>query len=227
MTSLFELPVPSLPIQGNDHSFPVGRIFCVGQNYEAHAREMGAVKRSPPFFFAKPAQALLTENGRIPYPPRTEDLHHEVELVVALDRGGRNLDPEQAAEAVYAYGVGVDFTRRDVQAESKKKGRPWDTAKGFEHSAPVSALVPRSATGRLTGGAISLAVNGETRQQGDLQDMIWNVEEIIAELSTWFCLQAGDLIFTGTPAGVSAVVPGDELLARIEPVGELSLRISG
>lgn len=226
MSYLFDLPVPALDIRGSDRRFPVGRVFCVGRNYEAHAREMGSSERAAPFFFAKPASAVMFTNDCIPYPPRTNDLHHEVELVVAVDRGGRDLSPEQAAEAVYAYAVGVDFTRRDVQAEAKNKGRPWDTAKGFEHSAPVSALVPRRETGRLGSGGINLAVNGELRQQGDLRDMIWNVEEIIAELSTWFELQAGDLIFTGTPAGVSAVRPGDEVLARIDGVAELSLRIT-
>jgi fumarylpyruvate hydrolase len=222
MTNLFELTPPSLPIKGTDTRFPINRVFCVGRNYAEHAREMGAdPSREAPFFFSKPACAVYVPDGEVPYPPRTKDLHHEGELVVALHKGGSNLDLQQAREAVFGYAVGVDFTRRDLQADAKKLGRPWDVSKGFDASGPVSALVPVSETGWLDRGSISLAVNGAQRQQGDLSDMIWKVDEIIAELSTYFTLQAGDVIFTGTPAGVSAVHTGDEVEVHIQTVGEL------
>jgi fumarylpyruvate hydrolase len=222
MTNLFELTPPCLPIKGTDTRFPINRVFCVGRNYAEHAREMGAdPSREAPFFFSKPACAVYVPDGKVPYPPRTQDLHHEGELVVALHKGGSNLNQQQAREAVYGYAAGVDFTRRDLQAEAKKLGRPWDVSKGFDASGPVSALVPVSETGWLEKGTISLAVNGVQRQQGDLSDMIWKVDEIIMELSTYYTLQPGDLIFTGTPAGVSAVHTGDEVEVLIQTVGEL------
>lgn len=183
---------------------------------------MGAdPSREAPFFFSKPASAVWLPDGEVPYPPRTTDLHHEAELVVALNRGGLSLTLAAARECVFAYGVGIDFTRRDLQAEAKKLGRPWDTAKGFDASGPVSELVTLEDCGWLDKGAISLSLNGEPRQRGDLSDMIWKVDEIIAELSTYYTLQAGDIIFTGTPAGVGAVNKGDVVLATIAGVGQL------
>lgn len=222
MNYTFENRSVVLPVQGSSALFPVNRVYCVGRNYADHAREMGAdPEREAPFFFSKPADAVFVPDGKVPYPTRTRDLHHEVELVVALHKGGDAMTPAQAREAVYAYAVGIDFTRRDLQAEAKKQGRPWDTAKGFDFSGPVTALVPVATTGWLSGGAISLSLNGQPKQQGDLADLIWKVEEIIAELSTYYTLKAGDLIFTGTPAGVGAVQRGDQVDASIETVGRL------
>ena len=226
MKYVFDLTPPYLPVKESDLRFPVNRVFCVGRNYAEHAREMGAdPTREAPFFFSKPACAVFVPQGSVPYPPRTADLHHEGELVVALHSGGSNLTPAQARQTVYGYAVGVDFTRRDLQGDAKKLGRPWDVSKGFDASGPVSALVPLAETGWLDRGSISLAVNGQQRQRGDLSDMIWKVDEIIAELSTYFTLQPGDVIFTGTPAGVSAVERGDEVNVSIESVGELNFRM--
>lgn len=226
MKTVFDLPAVTLPVSGRDARFPVGRVFCVGRNYAEHAKEMGAdPSREAPFFFSKPASAVWVPDGEVPYPPRTADLHHEAELVVALHRGGQSLTPTAARECVYAYGVGIDFTRRDLQAEAKKQGRPWDTAKGFDASGPVSELVAIDDCGWLDKGAIALTLNDEPRQRGDLSDMIWKVDEIIAELSTYYTLQAGDIIFTGTPAGVGAVERGDVVQASIEGVGRLEFRM--
>jgi fumarylpyruvate hydrolase len=212
----------SLEIQGLEQRFPVRRIFCVGRNYAEHSREMGGdPARETPFFFTKPASAIVANNAVIAYPARTANLHHEIELVVALNQPASAISVERARECVYGYAVGNDLTRRDLQGEAKQAGRPWDTGKGFDNSAPVSALVPRSQCGWLASGAISLSVNGELRQSGDLSQMIWSVEEIIAELSTLFSLHPGDLIFTGTPAGVGAVGPGDVMEGRIDCVGRL------
>jgi fumarylpyruvate hydrolase len=220
--TIFELAQPALPIVGTDQQFPINRVFCVGRNYAEHAKEMGAdPSREAPFFFSKPACAVYVPSSEVPYPPRTRDLHHEGELVVALHKGGSNLTLQQAREAVYAYAAGVDFTRRDLQGEAKKQGRPWDVSKGFDASGPVSPLVPKTQTGWLEKGSIALSVNEQQRQQGDLSDMIWKVDEIIAELSTYYALQPGDVIFTGTPAGVSAVERGDEVSVTIAGVGEL------
>jgi fumarylpyruvate hydrolase len=213
-----------IPVEGSDALFPVHRIYCVGRNYREHAREMGASLREPPFFFSKPQDAVCIDNV-IPYPPVTSDLHHEVELVVALASGGHDLFLESSLSAVYGYAVGVDLTRRDLQAEAKKKGRPWTIAKGFDHSAPVSGIRPVSDGGHPSGGAISLSVNGELRQSGAIGDMTWSVPEIISELSRYFELQPGDLIFTGTPAGVAALQPGDRVHAAIDAVGELSFEM--
>ena len=225
MNYLFELELPSLPMQGTDSRFPINRVFCVGRNYEDHAREMGGDVREPPFFFSKPATAVFVPNEHVPYPSRTDDFHHEVELVVALGSGGRGLTAEQARDCVLGYAVGVDFTRRDLQLDAKQHGRPWDVAKGFDASGPVSALISRETTGWLTQGRIALSVNGELRQQGNLASMIWAVDEIIAELSTYYTLQPGDVIFTGTPAGVSAVVPGDRIEAAIDGVGRIAFKV--
>jgi len=216
----------SVAVEGTADRFPVRRIFCVARNYAAHAREMGMDEREPPFFFCKPADAV-TENGSvIPFPSRTQNFHHEVELVVALKSGGSNINVGDAASHVFGCAVGLDLTRRDLQAESRDKGRPWDTAKAFDHSAPVTAIKPLSDTGLPESGAITLSVNGLLRQQGDLRDMIWSVPEIIAELSGYFELQAGDLIFTGTPSGVGAIEPGDELEGIIEGLGGLAVSFS-
>lgn len=222
MKTIFELKQVTLAVQGDAAQFPVNRVYCVGRNYAEHAKEMGAdPSREAPFFFGKPADAVFVPDGKVPYPTRTKDLHHEVELVVALHKGGSSLTLEQAREAVYAYGVGIDFTRRDLQADAKKQGRPWDTAKGFDFSGPVSVLIPVSKTGWLAKGAITLSLNGQPKQRGDLSDLIWKVDEIIAELSTYYTLKAGDVIFTGTPAGVGAANQGDEVDAAIEGVGRL------
>lgn len=229
MKLLFEREQAVVPVLGMDALFPVRRIYCVGRNYAAHAREMGAnpdnLEKEAPFFFSKPADAVLNEGNRIPYPSRTADLHHEVELVLALGKGGRNLTLQQAEEAIFGYAVGIDFTRRDMQAEAKRQGRPWDTAKGFDHSAPVSTITPVAAAGNINTAQISLRVNGECRQQGNISDLIWNIGEVIAELSTYYWLNAGDLIFTGTPAGVAAVLPGDQMLATVEGLQPLQLEI--
>ena len=219
-------PVVSLPVAGTLARFPVGRIFCVGRNYAEHAREMGHdPDKAPPFFFMKPATALLTDGADMPYPAATADMHHEVELVVALGRGGSNVTSATALDLVYGYAVGLDMTRRDLQAEAKKLGRPWETAKAFDHSAPCSAIQPVERIDHPATGTIELKVNGQLRQRGDLADMIWNVPDTIAWLSTLFALQPGDLIYTGTPAGVAAVQRGDRLDAAIDHVGELSVRI--
>ncbi len=209
-------PTPvTLPVVGSDDVFPVGRLFCVGRNYAAHAREMGASDREPPFFFMKPASAVLPGGGTLPYPPQTNDLHHEIELVVALGEGG----------SVFGYGVGLDLTRRDVQGEAKKAGKPWDMGKVFDNAAPVSALVPAAAVPSVDAGRIALSVNGEVRQHGDLAEMIWTVPEIIAELSRFITLAPGDLIFTGTPAGVGPIQRGDRLEGMVAGVGSLLVTV--
>lgn len=217
-------PYPRVPVQGSTDPFPVRRIYCVGRNYADHAREMGAdPNREPPFFFGKPQDAVVPGGGEVPYPPATDNLHHEVELVVALGAGGREASPETARAWIYGYAVGLDLTRRDLQARAKDKGQPWDMAKGFDHSAPISALVPAEVIGHPETGGIWLSVNGETRQQGDLADMIWGVPEVIAHLSRLVALAPGDLIFTGTPAGVGAITRGDRIRCGIQGVGELEI----
>lgn len=218
-----------LAVVGTDAVFPVRRVYCVGRNYAEHAREMGETGREDPFFFAKPADAIMNvadgQTGVMPYPSRTQNLHHEVELVVALSQGGRDLTPEQAAACIWGYAIGLDMTRRDLQGEAKKAGRPWETGKGFDHAAPIGPLHPATQTGVLSSGSISLSVNAAPRQQGDLSDMIWSVPEALAYLSTLFELKAGDLVFTGTPAGVGAVKSGDLISASIVGLGTLQVRI--
>jgi fumarylpyruvate hydrolase len=213
------LQVPMIAIAQSDARFPVRRIFCVGQNYADHAREMGAdPDRQPPFFFSKPADAVLASGQRVPFPTRTANLQHEVELVVALGGGGGGVAPAAAPSMIFGHAVGIDLTRRDLQAEAKKAGRPWDMAKGFDHSAPLGPLTRGLPPRR---GAITLTVDGELRQAGDLAEMIWSVADIIATLSTYVTLAAGDLIFTGTPAGVGPIQRGEKLrgvIAGIEPV---------
>jgi fumarylpyruvate hydrolase len=220
-------PQPSVVISGSDAVFPVHRIYCVGRNYAAHAREMGSdPNREPPFFFEKPANAIVPNDSTIPYPMRTNELHHEIELVVALAKGGSRVSVDAALDLVFGYAVGNDLTRRDLQSEARQQGRPWTTAKGFDRSAVISAIHPASVIGHPTAGRIWLNVNGELRQQGDLSELIWNVPEIIAELSTLFELAPGDLIYTGTPAGVGAVKPGDRLEGGIDGVDELVTTIA-
>ncbi len=218
--------MPSLPVTGRDEVIPIRRIYCVGRNYAAHAVEMGSdPDREPPFFFAKPADAIVAGGGKIPYPPLTEDLQHEMELVVVLGSGGRDIPMEQAFDHVFGYAAGLDMTRRDLQAEAKKTGRPWDMGKGFDYSAPCSPVRPASEIGHPAEGAIWLKVNGATRQSGDLNQQIWKVEEAIAYLSRFVALAAGDLIFTGTPAGVGPVVRGDRLEGHIDRVGDISVLV--
>ena len=215
----------ALPVAGSDALFPVHRLYCVGRNYAAHAREMGNDEREPPFFFAKPADALVLDGRDAPFPPATKNLHHEVELVVALKSGGRDIPVEKALDCVFGYGVGIDLTRRDLQDVAKKMGRPWDMAKGFDASAPCSALRPAAEVARPDDARILLKVNGEIRQDGNVRDMIWNVPETIAYLSGLVELKPGDLIFTGTPEGVAAVQKGDLLEASVEGVGSLKVRL--
>lgn len=225
MTSaLFTLAQPVVPILGQDNVYPVRRVFCVGRNYAGHAREMGSdPNREPPFYFSKSADSLVPGGGTIPYAPGTSNLHHEIELVVALGKTVFQATPEQAAGAVYGHAVGLDMTRRDLQNAAKDIGRPWDLGKSFEFSAPITALVPSSTP--MGAGAISLEVNGQTRQKGDLNEMIWSVPEVIAHLSQFYHLGLGDLIYTGTPEGVSAVKPGDTLVGRIDGLPELAVTI--
>ena len=227
MDYVIEVPKQvSLPVQGSAQHFPVARIFCVGRNYAEHAREMGHdPNREPPFFFMKPATAIVAGDGEFPYPSLIQDVHHELELVVALGKGGRQIAEADALSHVYGYAVGLDMTRRDLQGEAKKMGRPWDTGKAFDFSAPCSAIVPASSIGHPSKGAVVLEVNGEIRQRGDLQDLIWNIPETIAYLSTLFCLMPGDLIYSGTPAGVGPVKPGDVMKGSVEGVGHLVSKV--
>ena len=215
---------PSVAVEGSAARFPVRRVFCVGRNYAAHAREMGSdPSREPPFFFTKPADAVVPASGTLPYPPMTQDLHHEVELVVALGAGGADVPVEDALALVWGYGVGLDLTRRDLQAAAKDAGRPWDMAKGFDASAPCSALRPASETGHPAQGRIWLEVNGQVKQQGDLNEMIWPVADVISYLSRFVRLEAGDLIYSGTPSGVGALQPGDRVRGGVDGVGTFEL----
>ena len=225
-------PVPRIPVRGRDQTFPVRRIYCVGRNFADHAREMGATvaaspaERGTPVFFCKPADAIVLD-GVVPYPRGTRDLHHEVELVVALgsDAPDGVLDPAAAASLIFGYAVGLDLTRRDLQGEAKTKGLPWDTGKAFDHSAPVSEVVPAAEVGDLGARALRLAINGQVKQQGRLDDLVWSVPDILHELSKLFALKAGDLVFMGTPAGVGPLQRGDAYLATLEGVAELGGRI--
>ena len=226
MSRLFDLPAPEVAIAGGG-AFPVRRIVCVGRNYAEHAREMGGnPEREPPFFFSKPADALVPGEATIPFPARTANLHHEIELTVAIGKGGANIPVAEALSHVFGYGVGNDLTRRDLQAEAKAAGRPWDMAKGFDDSAVASLIVPAAQIGHPTEARIWLSVNGAIRQDGNIADMVWNVPEVIAELSTYIRLQPGDLIYTGTPAGVGAIRPGDLIEGGVDGIGTIVTRFT-
>ena len=229
MSYVFTPPaVVAVPVAGGGE-YPVHRIYCVGRNYAEHAQEMGFTGREPPFFFMKPADAVVAvadgETGAIDYPPLTANLHHEIELVIAIGTGGSGIKAAHAADHIWGYAVGLDMTRRDLQNDMKKQGRPWCIGKAFDQSAPIGAVHAKSSTGELTAGAITVAVNGTVKQTGDLKDLIWNVNETIEHLSAAWTLQPGDLIFTGTPAGVAAVVRGDLMEGAIDGLGTLKVRV--
>ena len=216
----------SVGVVGESARYPVRRIYCVGRNYAEHAREMGHdPDRELPFFFQKNPDNLVLDNKDFPYPTMTSNLHHEIELVVAMGQGGRDIQAANALAHVYGYALGIDLTRRDLQNEAKKTGRPWEIGKAFEHSAPMTDITPATKSGHLSMGAIWLKVNGEVRQQSDLTQLIWNIPEIIAHLSAIFELRAGDLIMTGTPAGVAAVKPGDVMEGYCEGVGTIITKV--
>jgi fumarylpyruvate hydrolase len=232
MSLVFAAPAPVLvPVAGGPGAgqMPVHRIYCVGRNYAEHAQEMGFTGREPPFFFMKPADGVVPvadgETGAIDYPTLTKNLHHEIELVVAIGTGGRHIAAADAQKHIFGYAVGLDMTRRDLQNEMKKQGRPWCIGKAFEQSAPIGPIVPKAKAGELLSGAITLSVNGEVRQKGDLKDLIWSVAETIEQLSAAWTLAPGDLIFTGTPAGVGAVASGDLMEGAIEGLGSLKVRV--
>lgn len=214
---------PTLPVKGSKSVFPVRRVYCIGRNYAEHAREMGHdPDRDPPFFFQKNADNIIT-NGRFKYPVMTEDVHHEVEMIVGLKSGGKSISVADANNHVFGYGIGFDMTRRDLQQQAKNMGRPWEVGKAFEQSAPCGALIPIEKTGVIDKGSIKLSVNGDIRQDSDLAAMIWSVPEMISILSEYFELAAGDLIMSGTPAGVNSVMPGDKMTGFIEGLGELTI----
>jgi fumarylpyruvate hydrolase len=225
-STVIPLPIQTLlPVEGTEAKFPVRRVYCVGRNYADHAMEMGHdPSREPPFFFQKNPDNL-SPSGDFPYPPLSSDVHHEVELVIALKSGGADIPLDAALDCIYGYGVGIDFTRRDLQGEAKKAGRPWEVGKAFEHSAPVSALIPAEKLGHPGRGAIWLDVNGRRAQQGDLAQMIWKIPEVVAELSRLFTLAPGDVIMTGTPAGVGPVRKGDRITCGVDGVATLSLSV--
>jgi fumarylpyruvate hydrolase len=227
MTDFVIAPPPqaAIAVSGDSQMFPVRRIWCVGRNYLEHVREMGNDERAPPFFFAKHADMIAPDGATIPYPPITKDFHHEVELVVALKSGGLHISADKALDCVWGYGCGIDLTRRDLQIASRKKEQPWEIGKSFDHSAPCGALAPASKIGHPANGKIWLSVNGTQKQTGDLSEMIWNVPEIIAKLSMQVELAAGDIIMTGTPAGVAALSPGDTIACGIDGIGTLSVTI--
>ncbi len=220
----------AIPVKGTDQLFPVTRIYCVGRNYVAHAQEIGFTGREPPFFFMKPADSLVIvadgQTGKVHYPRLTNDLQHEIELVACIGKGGRNIPAAEAMHHIYGYAVGLDMTRRDLQGEQKKLGRPWCIGKGFDESAPISHIVPASKAGDVAHASISLSVNGTLRQSSNLDKLIWSMAEIIEHLSAAWDLQAGDLIYTGTPEGVAAVVRGDTLAGSVAGVGELKINIA-
>jgi fumarylpyruvate hydrolase len=230
MSYAFEpTPVVSVPVVGKAERFPVHRIYCVGRNYEEHAKEMGFTGREPPFFFMKPADAALVvnagETGDMPYPSLTKNLHHEIELVVAIGKSGKNIKASDALSHVYGYAVGLDMTRRDLQNDMKKQGRPWCIGKGFDHSAPIGPITPAALAGDVANAEIYVQVNGEDRQRSTTSQLIWNIAETIEHLSAAWELQAGDLIYTGTPEGVGAVVAGDTMVGSVAGLGELKVRL--
>jgi len=218
--------LPAVPVAGSSKLFPVRHIYCVGRNYAEHAREMGRdPEREPPFFFTKAPDSIVPGGGRVRYPPRTANMHHEIELVAAIGTGGAGIRAADARGHVFGYAIGVDLTRRDLQLAARELGRPWDTGKQFDNAAPIGAIHPVGAVGHPARGRITFAVNGTLRQQGDLGDMIWSTEEIIAELSTLYELKPGDLVFTGTPAGVGAMAPGDVGEGEIEGLDTIRIEI--
>ncbi len=230
MSYAFEpTPVVSVPVVGKAERFPVHRIYCVGRNYEEHAKEMGFTGREPPFFFMKPADAVLvvnaSETGDMPYPSLTKNLHHEIELVVAIGKGGKNIKASDALSHVYGYAVGLDMTRRDLQNDMKKQGRPWCIGKGFDHSAPIGPITPSTQAGDIANAEIYVQVNGEDRQRSNTSQLIWNIAETIEHLSAAWELQPGDLIYTGTPEGVGAVLAGDTLVGAVAGLGELKVKL--
>jgi len=225
---VIQAPAPvSLPVRGTQSRFPVHRIYCVGRNYAAHTIEMGGdPNREAPFFFQKNPDNVVLDGADFPYPPRSSNVHHEIEMIVALGKGGKDIPVESALDHVYGYAVGLDMTRRDLQDECKKAARPWEIGKAFEHSAPMGEIVPASLIGHPENGAIWLKVNGEIRQQGDLNHMIWKVPEMISYLSGLFELQPGDLIMSGTPSGVGAIVRGDVMEGHVEGIGTLRAKVA-
>ena len=226
MNFILPLEQVSLPIVGNEKRFPVRRIYCVGRNYLDHIRETaGADEREPPFFFQKPTDAILENGGEFPYPPQSEKTHHEIELVVAIGTGGKEIKVETALDHVYGYSVGIDMTRRDLQGVAKDMRRPWEAGKSFDRAAPCSAIVPAAEIGHPDSGRIWLSVNDEVRQDGDLAQQIWSVPESIAHLTTLFELVPGDLIMTGTPAGVGSVNPGDKVTGGIDGIAEIAVTV--
>jgi len=230
MSYTFEpTPVVSVPVVGKAERFPVHRIYCVGRNYEEHAKEMGFTGREPPFFFMKPADAILVvndgETGDMPYPTLTKNLHHEIELVVAIGKGGKNIQAADALSHIYGYAVGLDMTRRDLQNDMKKQGRPWCIGKGFDHSAPIGPITPATQAGDVANAEIFVQVNGQDRQRSNTSQLIWNIAETIEHVSAAWELQPGDLIYTGTPEGVGAVVAGDVMVGAVAGLGELNVRL--
>ena len=230
MSFVFSPPaVVSVPVVGSKDSFPVHRVYCVGRNYEEHAKEMGFTGREPPFFFLKPADAIVAveagEIGSIPYPSLTKNLHHEIELVVAIGTGGKNIAAADAHKHIYGYAVGLDMTRRDLQGEMKKAGRPWCIGKGFDHSAPIGPITPVALAGDVNNAELYVQVGGKDRQRSHVSKLIWNIAETIEHLSAAWELQPGDLIYTGTPEGVAAVVSGDTMVGGVAGLGELHVRV--
>jgi len=217
----------AVPVLGAEQRFPVRRIYCVGRNYAAHVREMGGDERDLPFFFQKPTDAIVQNGSTVPYPTLTRDFQFEIELVLAIGKDGTDIAQEDAAEHVFGVAVGIDLTRRDVQVNARNAGRPWEIGKAFDHSAPISAITPLDGASLPTSGSITLAVNGETKQSGDLAELIWNCAEVVAILSTHCELVAGDLIFTGTPAGVGPLNPGDRIVGNIDGLPQLEINIGG
>ncbi len=218
-------PTPSVEIAGADERFPVRRIYCIGRNYLAHIRELGNDERKPPFFFQKPADALLPSGGEFPYPSKSDNVHFEMELVVAIGKSGKNIAVEDALDHVYGYSLGIDMTRRDLQSKAKDEGKPWEAAKAFDHSAPIGAIRPASEIGHPGAGRIWLAVNGEIRQDSDIDLQIWNVQEGISHLSKLYEIMPGDLIYTGTPDGVGAIIRGDVMTGGIDGIGEIKITV--
>jgi len=223
------IPIPAIvavPVKDSEKLFPVRRVYCVGRNYSAHVKEMGGDDRDPPFFFQKPRDAIVLSGSDVAYPKLSRDFHYEIELVIAIGIGGEQIQMEDAADHVFGLATGIDLTRRDLQFEAKNSGKPWEIAKAFDHSAPIAEIVPMDGSALPTSGTIALSVNGDTRQRADLSDMTWSCAEVISTLSTHYKLEAGDLIYTGTPAGVGPLVPGDSILGTIDGLPDLIINIT-